>query len=234
MYHPIPIKELSKRQMSRLVNGHPVSIKPHPSGKHSVLASVEQVKKMRRAHMKGTGVRIQLDPYQRQIHHGHGFLSDMVSKALPMVKDLVKSVVLPKAQELVMSKANDAIPALLDKGLNKLQSTKLGSYIPDSVYDLAKDKGSELALSGLESGLNKVSDIAKNKIGSGLKRKKLTAKEQMLVEHLKHKKGAGFLNDLLGNIPYVGSLLKNLDNSLGSGLKKRRVHKGKALYPAGF
>ncbi len=42
----------------------------------------------------------------------------------------------------------------------------------------------------------------------------------MIVEHLKHKRGKGFLNDLLGNISFVGNMLKGLDNSIGGhGLK---------------
>jgi len=238
MYNPIPVQELSARQISKLLNGHVVSVKPNPNSRHAVLASPEQVKKMRRAYKKGSGMRMQLDPYQMEIHRGSGFFSDMVQKALPIVKDIVKNTVLPKASEFVMSKAQDAIPGLLDKGISKLQSTKLGSYIPQSVADIAREKGSELALSGLEKGLTKASDIAKEKIGSGM-RKKLTKKELMMLEHLKYKKGAGFLSDLLGNlvggIPVVGPILKTIDNLGGRGLKKRRgVKRGMALMPAGY
>jgi hypothetical protein len=235
MYHPVPISELSPRQVSRLLNGHPVSVKPNPSGKHVIHASLEQVKKMRNAYKKGSGVRVMLDPYQQSHHRGAGFLGNMMKAVLPMAKNLVKETILPQAQKFVMSKAQDLVPSLLEKGASKLQSSKLGKYIPESVLDLAKEKGSELALSGLEKGLEKASDLAKAKIGSGLKRKKLTQKELMLVEHMKAKRGRGFLNDLLGNIPLLGPILQNLDNSIGSGLKKRRRPKrGRALMPAGY
>jgi hypothetical protein len=231
MYNAIPVQELTQRQISKLLNGHVVSVKPNPNSRHSVLASQEQVKKMRRAYKKGSGMRMQLDPYQIQMHQGSGFFSNILSKALPMVKNVVKNMILPKAQDFLMSKGQEFIPSLLDKGISKLQSTKVGSYIPDDILDMARNKGSELALSGLETGLNKASDFAKVKIGSGM-RKKLSAKELMLLEHMKYKKGSGFLNDLLGNIPFVGNILQGLDNNFGSGMKPKRS--GRALYPSGF
>jgi hypothetical protein len=49
---------------------------------------------------------------------------------------------------------------------------------------------------------------------------------------MKYKKGSGFLNDLLGNIPFVGNILQGLDNNFGSGMKPKRS--GRALYPSGF
>jgi hypothetical protein len=226
MYHQISVNELSPRQISRLLNGHPVSIKPHPQGKHAINASLEQVNKMSRAYKKGSGMRIMLDPYQQQFHRGTGFFSNMISKALPMVKNVLKETLLPKAQDFLMNKAQTLIPGLINKGVDKLSASKFGHYIPDSVYDMAKDKGSEFALQGVDFGLNKASDFAKSKIGSGVRRKKLTQKELMIVEHLKHKKGKGFLNDLLGNIPFVGSVLKDLDNSIGGrGIKHNLTKK---------
>ena len=231
MYHPVPISELSPRQISRLLNGHPVSIKPNPNGRHYLNSSLEQVKKMSKAYKKGSGLRVTLDPYQVDFHRGSGFFGDMLKAVVPMAKNLVKETILPQAQQFVMNKAQDLVPSLLQKGADKLQSSKLGKYIPESVLDLAKEKGSELALSGLEKGLEKASDLAKAKIGSGV-RKKLTKKELMLLEHLKYKRGSGFLNDLLGYIPYVGPMLKDLDKSFGgNGLKKK---KGMALMPAGY
>lgn len=234
MYNPIPVKPLSKRQQSRLLNGHAVSVKIDPNGKHAINASLEQVKKMRRAYKKGSGLRVMLDPYQQEYHRGSGFLGDMLKAVVPMAKNLVKETILPQAQKFVMNKAQDFVPALLEKGANKLQASKLGKYIPESVLDLAKEKGSELALSGLDAGLSKVSDLAKEKIGSGL-RKKLTPRELMLLEHLKYKKGKGFLNDLLGYIPYVGPMLQDLDKSIGGrGVRRAPLRRGRALMPAGY
>ena len=164
-----------------------------------------------------------------QMHRGSGFFSDMLSKALPMVKNVVKNMVLPKAQEFLMSKGQEFIPSLLDKGISKLQSTKVGSYIPENLLNMARDKGSELVLSGLETGLTKASDLAKVKIGSGMRRK-LTPKEMMLLEHMKYKKGSGFLSSLLSMIPVVGPVLSQLDSMGGRGMKRS----GRALYPSGF
>ena len=76
MYHPIEIERLSENQVKKMVKGHPVRVK-HGKG-HVIHASPEQHKKIAKAHMKGKGVTVQLDPYQCQ-HHlglvGTGFMS---------------------------------------------------------------------------------------------------------------------------------------------------------------
>ena len=76
MYHPIEIQRLSESQVKKMVRGHPVRVK-HGKG-HVIHASPEQHKKITKAHMKGKGVTVQLDPYQCQHHMnlvGSGFMS---------------------------------------------------------------------------------------------------------------------------------------------------------------
>ena len=76
MYHPIEIERLSENQVKKMVKGHPVRVK-HGKG-HVIHASPEQHKKIAKAHMKGKGVTVQLDPYQCQHHRGlvgTGFMS---------------------------------------------------------------------------------------------------------------------------------------------------------------
>jgi len=78
MYHPVEIERLSEPQIRKLVRGMPVRVK-HGKG-HIVHASVEQHKKIHRAHMKGKGVTLSLDPYQCQHHMGlvgSGFMSNV-------------------------------------------------------------------------------------------------------------------------------------------------------------
>lgn len=78
MYHPIEIQRLSESQVKKMVRGHPVRVK-HGKG-HVIHASPEQHKKITKAHMKGKGVTVQLDPYQCE-HHlglvGTGFMSNV-------------------------------------------------------------------------------------------------------------------------------------------------------------
>ena len=78
MYHPIEIERLSESQVKKMVRGHPVRVK-HGKG-HVIHASPEQHKKIVKAHMKGKGVTVQLDPYQCQHHMGlvgTGFMSSV-------------------------------------------------------------------------------------------------------------------------------------------------------------
>jgi len=75
MYETHGIKALSERQISRLLNHHPVRVAPGTH--HKIELSHEQSKKHHKAHMKGTGYTLTLDPFQVQRHqhlrhHMHG------------------------------------------------------------------------------------------------------------------------------------------------------------------
>jgi len=61
MYHENSIEQLSKNQVSKLLNGHKVRIKH--GRHHKIHLSEEHSKKLHKAHMKGMGITIQLDPY---------------------------------------------------------------------------------------------------------------------------------------------------------------------------
>ena len=88
MYTPVGIHQLSAKQISRLLNGHGVRVK-HGSH-HKVHLSSEQHKKLIRAHHKGSGVTLVLDPYQIQHHQhmrGEGVMSSL-KKAYGHVKNI--------------------------------------------------------------------------------------------------------------------------------------------------
>ena len=76
MYHEAGIQELSKKQISRLLNGHPVRIK-HGSH-HKIHLSADHHKKLHRAHAKGSALTVTLDPFAIQ-HNQH--LRDAVGMA---------------------------------------------------------------------------------------------------------------------------------------------------------
>ena len=72
MYHENSIEKLSKNQVSKLLNGHKVRVK---QGKHHKINLCEEhCKKLNKAHMKGMGITIQLDPYaiEHNQHLRHG------------------------------------------------------------------------------------------------------------------------------------------------------------------
>ena len=61
MYIENGIEKLSKPQISKLLNGHRVIIKKGQGAK--IHLTEEHSKKLHRAHLKGAGTTIQLDPY---------------------------------------------------------------------------------------------------------------------------------------------------------------------------
>ena len=70
------IEKLSKNQVSKLLRGHPTRIK---AGKHhNIHLSQEHSKKIMRAHQKGMGLTVQLDPYaiehNQHLRHDVGML----------------------------------------------------------------------------------------------------------------------------------------------------------------
>ena len=82
MYHPVSIEGLSNAQINKLIAGHPVRVKP---GKHhKIHVSAEQHKKLVKAHQKGKGVTIMMDPYQQGQHQslkGCGIMSSLKKAA---------------------------------------------------------------------------------------------------------------------------------------------------------
>lgn len=68
MYHTLSIDQLSKKQVSKLLNGHPVRVKMGSGGKIHV--TTEQAKKMNRAGLKGSAITLTLDPYAIE-HNQH-------------------------------------------------------------------------------------------------------------------------------------------------------------------
>ena len=61
MYHEVKLDSLSKKQVSKLLNGHPVRVKM--GGAIPAFVSAEHAKKLIKASVKGSGVNITLDPY---------------------------------------------------------------------------------------------------------------------------------------------------------------------------
>ena len=90
MYHPIKVEPLSKAQVSKLLKGQKVRVKK--GSHHTLHVSEEQHKKLTKAHMKGAGITLQLDPYACDMNEhmvGEGIMSKLkgaASKALSIGK----------------------------------------------------------------------------------------------------------------------------------------------------
>lgn len=221
MYTPIGIDSLSNAQISKLLRGQGVRIRHGTS--HKIHVSTEQHKKIKRAHLKGAGVTLVLDPYQQQMHEemrGCGFFSSLKKGATALASN-------PTVRALGKQAAQSAI-----------------NYGVQQASPYAEQYG----LSGV---LGSVADAASAKVsGMGMRRKPR-----------KPVKGKGFFDNVgkmaksaLKN-PAIRGLVTSAANSAlesqglppmaeqglklaGLGIKKRpgrpRVHRGKALFSAGY
>ena len=126
-YTPVEVGQLSDRQISRILNGHPVRVK-HGSN-HTLHLSSEQHKKLMKAHKKGSAITLIFDPYQIDSHQhirgaGFGKLGKLVKSAS---NNLVKSAKnelqqhIPKAKELALKRATEAIEKFGGLAEDKLQ-----------------------------------------------------------------------------------------------------------------
>ena len=97
MYHPIKVEPLSKAQVSKLLKGQKVRVKK--GSHHTLHVSEEQHKKLTKAHMKGAGITLQLDPYACDMNEhmiGEGIMSKLkgaASKALSIGKKAIQKAI---------------------------------------------------------------------------------------------------------------------------------------------
>ena len=78
MYDEVGIERLSPMQISKLLKGGSVRVKK--GSHHKMNLSKEQHKKLYKAHLRGAGIMIMLDPYQQEMHHhlhGEGLKSNL-------------------------------------------------------------------------------------------------------------------------------------------------------------
>ena len=66
MYHEVGIQKLSDNQLSKLRNGHPVRVKL--GDHHKICLSVQQLKKLHKAHQKGLEVVFLVISKKKQKH----------------------------------------------------------------------------------------------------------------------------------------------------------------------
>ena len=83
MYYEVGIQKLSDNQLSKLRNGHPVRVKL--GNHHKICLSIQQLKKLHKAHKKGSASTITFDPYQLEAH-GSGVLGDIARKAKSFIQ----------------------------------------------------------------------------------------------------------------------------------------------------
>ena len=120
MYSDIEINTLSKNQISKLLNGHPVRLMVGVG--HTLAVNSEQYKKLIKAKKNDSSATITLDPYQidesqhlRGDIRGSGVgkkIKSLVKKVKPAIKNKVESVVkeqVSKAKQIALKRLNDQV-----------------------------------------------------------------------------------------------------------------------------
>ena len=205
MYHPTEIEPLSKAQVSKLLSGQPTRVK-HGRG-HKIAVSAEQHKKLHKAHQKGAGITLVLDPYQQEMHrhmHGEGFLSK--AKALA-------SKGLAKAKQFY--KANETRLAPLAEQAKAFATSKLmhyGSKLAPHVEKRFGSLGSQALQSGLDMGAEHISRFGEEEHAP------------VYASELEHMEGKGFKE--------FGRDARRLGQRVGRAIRSGVSAVGRAAAPA--
>ena len=182
------IGKLSPQQISKVLNGH--AIRMEGGGHHVVNLSIEQSKKLHRAHMHGKAVSIRFDPFQ--IHHhqhlrGGATLRDIGSNFYDRkIPDELK----PGMESLGQSALGMAGFGLRKRGRPK--KLKGGATLKDQANNFYDRKIPDELKPGLES----LGQSALGMAGFGLKRGRPR----------KHKTtGKGFFDDMASGFRSIGN-----------------------------
>lgn len=203
MYQEVGIQKLSTPQIRKLLKGDRVIVRKGED--HKLMVNPEQHANIMKAHLKGKGLTIRLDPYAIDMNQkeGSGLLSSLKKLASPVIR-AVAPVVAPIAKTVA--------PVLLDVG--KQMATDLISKQllgKGAVKKQPKRRGRPRKGDGFFTE-NVVPLVGRTKAFQG-RGKKQTKKE-----------GEGLLGDIIA--PIARKVI------LGRG--KKQVKEGSALLPAGY
>jgi hypothetical protein len=245
MYHEVGIQRLSDNQLSKLRNGHSVRIKI--GNVHKIALSVQQLKKLHKAHKKGAATTISFDPYQTE-QHGAGILGDIAKKAKAFIqKHKLQGVINPLINHArnIGHKGVSKLSNFAHSKVHELQPIDGGGPVSD-VLGLASNISGQVG-----NAANDASKIA-NVLGFGAARKHNSAPVKRRAKRT--TKGKGFLGDLAKagvkeiakqGIEFGTDYLKNKVDGMAVVRKHRRIvgrkpvasrkkpHNGGAMYPAG-
>ena len=159
MYHPTTIEPLSKKQVSKLLNGHPVRVKH--GRHHKIHLSAEHHKKLHRAHLKGAGITLTLDPYA--IAHNQHLRRDVGMLGGAAVSEQMKQ-----------SAGTNAM-SIMDAGTQRLNRAIAGSGVHHrrhrggAVSEQMKQSAGTNAMSIMDAGTQRLNRAI---AGSGARQKK--------------------------------------------------------------
>ena len=251
MYVAAGLAPLSEAQVKKLLKGQPVRVKA--GTQHKVHLSSEQHKKLQKAHSKGAGITLQLDPYQCDGHShmiGSGFLSKAKALASKAVSGAKKAFAAAPVglKSAIKSKAMEGLKAGLERVAPEVERRfgKIGSEALSHVGDAASQQvmqfgepENEIIGMGarprrkapIRGGALKLRDLREGakKVGRAVSR--VGQQVARAAAPILGSMAGAELGGPMGAV--IGSRLASA--AVGSGVKRRgRPRKGGALYTAGF
>lgn len=139
MYTKSAIKNLSEKQLSKLLNGHAVRVQ-FGSGLN-VQLSPEQHKKLMKAHAKQKGMTIRFDPYQL-LNHGHLRKSGIGRMAKKLMGGNLTATAKDGAKNVITAGSDRAVRAIEGSGVSR---TKKFTKWTKTLGSAAKSVGKYIA-----------------------------------------------------------------------------------------
>ena len=229
MYSDIEIETLSKNQVSKLLNGHPVRLMVGVG--HTIGVSSEQYKKLMKAKNKGSSVTITFDPYQidesqhlRDDVRGSG-VRKSVKSIIPDLKKVVrkrgigvKQISLKKLAKMNNEILNQNVDEGNDVNVVSFEGDIEGEGIKDFVGMLKRKKVGR-------KFVNTVKKVAKNplvkKVG------------QALVERAIKTIAGGEVKKPIKKVVKKAVVTGKAQQGLKKPEKPKKPKRGGALFPAG-
>ena len=231
MYHEVGIQKLSDNQLSKLRNGHPVRVKL--GNTHKISLSIQQLKKLQKAHKKGSASTITFDPYQLQ-QHGSGVFGDIAKKAKAFVQKYKLQDVVNPIISRVKKESHKGVSKLSNfahSKINQLEPVEQGEGILGDILGVVGNLAKSTGL-----GVRKHTPVKKarrtTKKGKGL----LTEIAKAGAKALATKGieiGSNFLKDKVSG---MGAIPKHrrIAGRKPIAPKRKKTFSGSALYPAGY
>ena len=155
MYNEAKIAALSKKQVSKLLNGHPVRVKD--GIQHKINLSAEHLKKLHRAGKKGCGITITLDPYA--IEHNQHLRGD-VGMGGKLGKSFGKFIVKEGLEPLITAGVERGIRGIKTGHGGKLGKS-FGKFIVKEGLEPLITAGVQRGIRGIKTGHGAYKDITK-------------------------------------------------------------------------
>jgi hypothetical protein len=232
MYYEVGIQKLSDNQLSKLRNGHPVRIKL--GNAHKISLSIQQLKKLQKAHKKGSATTIVFDPYQLE-QHGSGVFGDIAKKAKAFVKkyklqDVVNPIINRVKKE--SHKGVSKLSNLAHSKINELQPVEQGEGILGNILSVVGNLAKSTGLGVRKHTATPARKARRTRKGKGLLGD--IAKAGMKAIATKGiEVGSDYLKDKVAGMGVIAKH-RRIAGRKAVASKKKKTFSGTALMPAGY